>query len=314
MLITESTVYCGNDVSKDHHDLVVPGQKPVRLVNTPAGCRALVRRLQQRPERVQVVLEPSGGYERALVRALHQAGIAVSLVNPRQVRDFARAQGRLAKTDALDAAVLADYGACMQPRLTPAPSPVVEHLAALVQRRHQLVQLRVAEENRCATAGDAIIEKLIRTHLRQLQKAVKALEAQIVQALAADPALSQRAEALQQLTGIGPIIAATLLATLPELGALNRREIAALAGLAPFNCDSGHWRGQRHVRGGRPGAREALYQAALVAARWDVASKTWYESLLARGKPPKLALVALARKILLHANGRLKNLPTIMPK
>lgn len=303
MLTNDSIVYCGNDVSKDHLDLVVPGRRPVRCPNTPAGCRALIRRL---PPHAQVVLEPSGGYERTLRRALHADGVALSLVNARQVRDFARAQGQLAKTDALDATVLADYGACMQPRPTPAPDPAVEHLAALVQRRQQLVHLRVAEEGRLATVGDAVVEKLIRTHQRHLAKTIEALEAQMAQAVEAHPPLRERAARLRQIIGIGPIVAATLLATLPELGLLNRREIAALAGLAPYNCDSGHWRGQRHVQGGRPGAREALYQAALVAARFDPLSKVWYESLLARGKPPKLALTALARKILIHANAKLK--------
>ena len=310
MLTNEAIVYCGNDVSKDHLDLVVPGHRPVRCPNTSAGCRALIRHL---PPGAQVVLEPSGGYERPLRRALHAGGVALSLVNARQVRDFARARGQLAKTDALDAAVLAAYGACMQPRPTPAPDPAVEHLAALVQRRQQLVQLRVAEEGRLATIGDAVVEKLIRTHLRHLEKTVAALEMQMAQALETHPPLRERAACLRQIIGIGPIVAATLLATLPELGTLNRREIAALAGLAPYNCDSGQWRGQRHVQGGRPGAREALYQAALVAARFDPISKAWYESLLARGKPPKLALTGLARKILIHANAKLKNMSPPTP-
>lgn len=267
--------------------------------------------MRRLPAHAQVVLEATGGYERCVLRTLHQAGQPVSRVNPRQVRNFARAQGRLAKTNALDAVVLADYGACLQPRPLPVPSPAVEHLAALVQRRHQLVQLRVAEENRLTLADDALVQKLIRAHLRQTQKAIKTLEEHMAQALAAGATLHARAIALEQITGIGPIVAATLLATLPELGTLNRREIAALAGLAPFNCDSGQWRGQRHVRGGRPAVREALYQAAFVSARWNPTSKAWYESLLARGKPVKVARIALARKILLYANAILK--PTAIP-
>jgi transposase len=235
-MLIEQPIYCGNDVAKDHLDLVVPGHKPIRCPNTTAGCRALLRRL---PPQARVVLEPSGGYERTLRRALHAVAGPYRWSTPARCGTLPAPGANWPKRTLWTPQCWPTRVPACNRGPRPRPVPAVEHLAALVQRRPQLVQLRVAEENRLATVGDVVIEKLIQGHLRQVEKAVAALEAQMAQAIQADTALGQRAGRLRQITGMGPIVAATLLATLPELGAINRREIAALAGLAPFNCDSG---------------------------------------------------------------------------
>ena len=223
-----------------------------------AGLAALVQTLQALPQPVQVICEPSGGYERPLLEALWAAGLAVSLVHAARVRAFPRAQGRLAKTDPIDAAVLRTFGELLCPAPLTAPAPTRERLGALVQRREQVVNLLTIEEQRLAQARDAVVRELGASLLTELKKQVAQLEALITAQIDSDPTLKGQSAPLQEVTGIGLVTATTLLAELPELGTLNRQEPGALVGVAPYNCDSGAHHGRRTIRGwpgqGPPGA------------------------------------------------------------
>ena len=287
--------YLGIDVAKGFLDLSVrPTGQALRVANEPA---ALVAALGRVGAPALTVLEASGGYERPAVRALQAAGLAVARVNPRQVRDFARATGQLAKTDRIDAALLARYAEAVRPAPTPPADPATERLAALVERRRQLVTMREAERNRRREAPAAVADDLA-AHLAFLGARIAALDAQIRAAIAADAALGRRAALLRSAPGVGPVLAATLLADLPELGRASGKELAALVGVAPFARDSGRWRGRRQVWGGRAPVRAVLYMGALAAARHNPALRPFYGRLLAAGKPKKLALVACMRKLL----------------
>ena len=298
-------LYLGIDVARDHLDVAVhPTGTTWRVANTPTGHAALRQRVQGQPYR-RLVLEASGGYEQAVVATLAAAGLPVVVVNPRQVRDFARARGILAKTDALDAQVLAHFAATVQPTVRPRPEAATRHLAALVTRRRQLQDMRVAEQQRRRQAP-AAVRADIDALLAVLRRHLEALDAQIAAALQADPRLRARAAWLQSIPGIGPVAAATLLAELPELGTLNRKQAAALVGVAPFNRDSGIWRGSRRVWGGRAAVRAVLYMAALTASRRQPQLRAFYHRLLAAGKPPKVALTACLRKLVLLCNALCK--------
>jgi transposase len=304
------SVYVGADVAKDQielacAELVLPDSIP----NSPAGCRGLARKLAAAASAVRVVCEATGRYHRALVDALQDAGVAVSVVNPRCVRDFARAQNRLAKTDRIDAAVLADYGRRFNPAPTAPPAPEVVALRELVSRRGQLVEERAREINH----AEAVAHPRVRASLRRLRQCldaeITALDRAIDELIAATPALAAKAAALRRVKGVGAVTAAILLAELLELGTLHKNEAAALAGLAPFNRDSGAWRGTRSIAGGRRAVRTALYMAALSATRCNQVLRPLYQRLRARGKAHKVALVAVMRKLLIHLNSLLKNLP-----
>jgi transposase len=270
------------------------------------GHRALLRWLQGLGS-VHVVCEASGGYERPVVLTLQQAALAVSVVNPRQARDFARAQGRLAKTDRLDAAVLADYGRCLQPAVSAAPSAAQRQLAELVSRRQQVQQLRSAEHNRLEHITHPAVRRQVQRHRLGLDRQLEQLDAWITELVRAEPALAHKVARLCAVVGVGRITAVVLLATMPELGALNRRQAAALVGVAPFNRDSGPRRGHRLIGGGRSVARRALYMAALVAAFANPRFIVFYQRLIAAGKAPKVALVAVMRKLIILLNQLLKN-------
>jgi len=298
--------FLGVDVSKQNLDVQAP-TGAFRVPNAPAGIRCLLQRIHKISEPVHVICEPTGGYERLLVAALHKHQVLVSVVNPRQVRDFARAQGRLAKTDALDAKALADYGAACHPRATPPLSPQHLHLAELVRRQRQLQAMFVTEQNRLEHVQDPILRRSTRTHLRQIRAHLDHLDRLIGEIVAQHPDLQHRVQTLCRIQGVGRATAVRVLADLPELGSLDRKQAAALAGLAPFNRDSGTYRGQRHVTAGRSGARIALYMAALVAARHNPVLRTFYQRLRAAGKPPKVALTALMRKLVTLFNTLLKN-------
>jgi transposase len=244
-----------------------------------------------------VVLEATGGYEQPLVAALQAAGVAVHVANPRQVRHFARATGRLAKTDALDARVLAQFGAALAPPAATPLSAARQGLRALVRRRRQVLAMLVAETNHRRRAP-AELHDGIERHCAFLRAERAALDRQIAAAIAADPDLAAQAALLQTAPGVAPVVAATLLAELAELGTLDRRRIAALAGVAPFNRDSGQARGRRQCWGGRAGLRAVLYLAARTAARCHPTFATVYDRLRAAGKPDKVALVAVMRKLL----------------
>jgi transposase len=300
-------VYLGADVAKDQivlacRELALPGA----IANDPAGYRVLVKSLVAAAVAVHVVCEATGRYHRGLVAALPAAGLAVSVVNPRCARDFARAQNRLAKTDSIDALTLADYGRTLQPPPTRRPEPELVRLGQLVGRRRQLVEDRAREANRAEDLSAPALRASLRRHLRWLDREIKDLDCAIAELVEASAALAAKARRLRQVKGVGPVTVAVLLAELPELGTFHKNQIAALAGVAPFNRDSGAFRGTRSIHGGRHTVRCALYMAALSASRSNAVLKPFYQRLRARGKAHKVALVALMRKLLIHLNSLLK--------
>jgi transposase len=299
-MIDRAATYVGLDVAKDHLDVHVrPDGLAWRVVNDEAGIAALVVRLQElRP--AALVLEATGGYEIPVVAAL-AAGLAPAVVNPRQARRFAEGVGRLAKTDPIDAAVLAHFAQAVRPEPRPVPNADARVLGELLARRRQLVQMRVSEQHRLPTASGAI-RKGIQRHIDYLDRQIQGIEADLAAAVQASPAWRQRDELLQSVPGVGPQVSRTLLAELPELGTTSGRQLSALCGLAPFNRDSGRRQGPRSIYGGRSHVRAALYQAALVAMRWNAPLRGVYEGLLARGKAKKVALIAVARRLLVILN------------
>ena len=298
--------YLGVDVSKAHLDVAAPGSKVRRVLNNPAAIAALLKSL---PTSSHLVLEATGGYERPLADACHQAGLAVSVLNPARVRHFAHAGGRLAKSDALDAAVLAQFGAALRPAPDPQPDPTARRLAELVNARDQLVAVRGQLANALEHLQSPDVRRIFTSQLASLERRIAKLAAAAATCLQDSAALRQRNAVLQSHKGIGPVIAATLLAHLPELGHANRGQITALAGLAPYDRDSGQSSGPRFIRGGRPKVRRSLYLAALSLIRSHSALSTFYHHLRAQGKAAKVALIATARKLLCSLNSSLKNLP-----
>jgi transposase len=303
----QTPAYAGVDISKEVLDVSLAGQPPCRYANDTTGIAALIKVLKKLPQPVQVVCEPSGGYERDLLSALWTAGLAVSLVHAARIRAFARAQGLLAKTDPIDAVVLREFGELLKPETLAAPSPQQERLAALVQRREQLVNLLSMEDQRLAQARDAVVRKMSERLLKELATQIEQMDALIEEQITADKTLKSQSERLQQVKGIGPVTASTLLAELPELGTLSRNESGALAGVAPYNRDSGEHRGRRTIRGGRVKVRRVLYMAALVAARYNPILQAFYQRLVAAGKPKKVAITAVMRKLVVLLNHLLKN-------
>ena len=300
--------YLGLDIAKLTLDLSPhPDLKARAYANDPAGHRALLAALRQVPGPVQLVCEATGGYEHHLLRALHQAGFPVTLLNPRLARDFARARGLLAKTDALDAAVLADYGRTLHPDPTAPRTPTQQRLGELVGRRQELLGLITQEQHRAEHHHDAFVARQARRLTATLRRHLAQLEAELDALEQADAELADRVQRLSGIQGVGQRTAWLLLAALPELGTFARGQAAALAGLAPYNHDSGPRRGQRHIAHGRPLARTALYMAALVAARCNPVLRPFYQRLRANGKPAKVALVALMRKLAELANRLLKD-------
>ena len=256
--------------------------------------------------KVHVILEATGGYEAALCAALHAAGKVLSLIQPLRARHFARAMGEQAKTDPIDADMLAAFGKAMRPAPTPAPSAAQTHLRELVGRRAQLIETRTAESNRAAHYTDKLLCRQSRALLALLNKQVAQCDVAIAAQIAGDAQMKARAERVQQVAGIGPVVAAILQAEMPELGALNDGQAAALPGLAPYNRDSGPRQGTRSIRGGRASVRCALYMAALSAVRHDRILK-FYERLCAAGKKPMVAMTAAMRKLVVLLNRMLKN-------
>ena len=258
---------------------------------------------------IHVVCEATGPYHQGLVAALHAAHVVVSVVNPRLPRDFARSRGQLAKTDKIDALLLADYGRTMTPAPTPRPDPRLVLLDDLVTRRAQLVEDRAREKNRLQQTTCARAVASLKRHLRQLDAEIEAFLLHIDEVVSATPALRAKVQCLVGVQGVGTLTASALLAALPELGTLSKNEVAALAGLAPFNRDSGAFRGTRSIRGGRGQVRRALYMAALSASRCNPILKTVYQRLRSAGKAHKVALTAVMRKLLVYLNSILKRLP-----
>jgi transposase len=299
--MTTPPTWLGIDVSKARLDIAVrPTGEHWQVPNAESAFPALVARVQALAPTL-IVLEATGGLERPVVAALVAAGLPVAVVNPRQVRDFARALGRLAKTDALDAQVLAEFGERLQPPVRPLPDATTRELQALVGRRRQLLEMLTAERNRQQAAAGRVRE-LITTHIRWLDQQLADLDRELDQTIQASPAWQVQADLLRSVPGVGPQLSRTLLAHLPELGQLNRKQIAALVGVAPLNRDSGTLRGKRTIWGGRAAVRAGLYMGTLSAVRHNAALQPFYQRLLAAGKPKKLALVACMHKLLLILN------------
>jgi transposase len=291
--------YVGIDVSKARLDVAQrPGGRS-SYANDTSGIAALVKSLSPPP--ALLVMEATGGLERPLAMALAAAAIPCAVVNPRQTRDYARALGRLAKTDAVDAEVLAHYAERVRPPARLPPGEQTQRLDALVKRRRQLVEMSVAERNQRRTVH-AIAAQSIDTCLEQLREEQGRIDAAIAAEITADPAAKAKADLLRSVPGVGPVTAATLVAALPELGNLSRRQVSMLVGLAPLANDSGQHRGRRTTWGGRGAVRTALYMAALVASRFNPVLAAHYRKLIDNKKPAKVALVACARKLLVILN------------
>jgi transposase len=296
----------GIDVSKEWLDVAVGSQEqPWRVSNSAEGIADLVARLQ--PLQVElIVLEATGGLEGMVLAELHAAGLPVARVNPGRVREFAKATGRFAKTDRLDARTLAQYAHAIHPDPVHLPNADEQYLAALVSRRRQLLDMLVAEKNRLPTTPKPV-QGRVRKHLDWLKAEIQALEQEIDEFIRRTPLWREKDELLKSVPGIGDVTACTLLAELPELGQLNRKQIAALVGVAPFNRDSGRFQGKRHIRGGRSSVRTPLYMATLAATRFNPVIRTFYHHLLAQGKEKKVALVACMRKLLTILNAILRH-------
>jgi len=297
----EEVVRAGVDVSKARLDVFVrPGEAPgeaFAVANEEEGIERLVARLAEESVSL-VVMEATGGFERPVAAALAAAGLPVAVVNPRQARDFARATGRLAKTDRIDAEVLARFAEAVRPAPRAVPDEKAQEFSAILARRRQVVGMLTAEKNRRGAATSKPVKKRIEAHVRWLEKELARTDSDLDGAIRESPSLRENEALLRSVPGVGPVLARTLLAELPELLTLERKRLAALAGVAPLNRDSGTLRGRRTVWGGRARVRAALYMAALVAARFNPTLKEFYERLLAAGKPKKVALVACMRKLL----------------
>jgi transposase len=299
--MSESEVFVGIDVAKARLDVGLhPGRESRTVDHDEAGIATVVERLvAARP--TLVILEATGGLELAVVAALVAAAIPVQVVNPRQVRDFAKATGQLAKTDRLDALVLARFGAAIRPAPRPIPDAALQEVRALVARRRQLQAMVIAEKNRRASAPRRLHAQ-IDDHLAWLRRAVADLDRDLAKTIRATPAWQASVARWTSVPGIGKVVSATLLADLPELGTLTRQQIAALVGVAPLNHDSGAHRGTRSCWGGRAHVRTTLYMGTLVATRCNPAIADYYQRLLAAGKPKKLALTACMHKLLTILN------------
>jgi len=303
--MSEVSVFVGIDVSKDRLDVhVLPAEEAFVVAHDEDGIAALCRRLAALAPCL-VVLEATGGLQDRAAAALAAAGSWVAVVNPRQVRDFARSTGRLAKTDRLDAQAIARFAAAVRPEPRPLPDAQRQALIDLVARRRQLVEMRAAERIRRSRIAPDLRGQL-EDHLEWLSKAIAALDGDIGKALRASAAWRTDDDLLRSVPGIGPVNRAMFFAKLPELGHLDRRTIAALVGVAPLNRDSGAFRGKRFVHGGRADVRTALYMATLAAIRCNPVIRAFHHRLIAAGKPPKVAITACMRKLLTILNAMVR--------
>jgi transposase len=297
--------FIGIDVAKAHLDVAVhPENQYCQFANSPQGIAELVTWLTPVSPTL-IVLEATGGLERAVSSALDACGWAVAVMNPRQVKDFAKAIGQLAKTDVLDAHLLAEFGARIRPEPRPLKSVETRNLEALVSRYRQLIAMRTMEQNRLSGAPEAV-QPLIQEHLVWLKAQLTQLTTTIEEHIAASAEWAETSALLQTVPGVGPGLTRALLAYVPELGTLNRKQIAALIGVAPLNRDSGAMRGRRTIWGGRSYVRSALYMSALSGVRWNPVLQTFYERLRQAGKPAKVALTACMRKLLTILNSMVR--------
>jgi transposase len=303
--MTSAQVFVGIDVSKAQLDVALRPEGRFSAFNNEDGIAQVVERLRAVPPML-VVLEATGGLEIPLTGALAAAGVPVVVVNPRHVRDFAKAAGKLAKTDALDAQTLAHFAEVMRPETRPLPDEQTQTLAAILTRRRQLVEMLTAEKNRLASARKPV-RKSLRAHITWLERELAHTDSELAHAIRESPVWREKDALLRSTPGVGPVVTTTLLATLPELGTLTGKQIAALVGVAPLNRDSGTWRGKRTVWGGRAQVRAVLYMGALVAARFNPVIRAFYQRLRAAGKAKKVALTACMRKLLIILNAMLKH-------
>jgi len=303
---TPTASFIGIDVSKQQLDIAVrPGGESWTVAYDEGGLSALVARLRALAPTL-IVLEATGGLEVVLAGARAAATLPVAVVNPRQVRDFARSTGTLAKTDRLDAQLLAQFAEALRPEPRPLPDAQAQELTALLQRRRQLVEMLTAEKNRLPLAARRIRPQL-QAHIEWLHKQIAQFDEDLRQLIRSSPLWREKDDVLRSTPGVGPVLATTLVAALPELGRLTRRQIAALVGVAPLNRDSGTLRGRRAVWGGRAQVRAVLYMSTVVAVRHNPVLAAFYQRLRAAGKAPKLALTACMRKLLTILNAMLKH-------
>jgi transposase len=299
MSTTTVDCYVGVDVSKARLDVAVrPTGERYSVANDPEGIETLLGGLEEVDPPKLVVLEATGGFERPAAMAIAASGIPVAVVNPRKVRDFAKATGTLAKTDRIDAYVLARFAEALKPEPKALPDEEAVLLGEIIDRRRQLIGMLVAENNRLSATVSSPVKKRVRAHLRWLEKELKRAERDLEDVVEASPVWRENEALLRSVPGVGPTLARTLLAELPELGTLTHKRLCALVGVAPFSRDSGRMRGKREVWGGRARVRSALYMSAMVASRYNPLIRQFYERLVEAGKPKKVALVACMRKLL----------------
>ncbi len=303
--MTQESHFVGIDVSKARLDgAVVPTGEQWSDSNDDTGIDRIVQ-LLGKMQPVRIVLEATGGMEVPVSAALAAAGLPVVIVNPRQVRDFAKATGKLAKTDSIDAQVLARFGQAIRPDIRPLPDAATRELDTMLTRRHQITEMITAESSRILTVSGRVRAN-IQAHIDWLKECLKQLDKDLADALRSSPIWREKDNLLQTVPGVGKVTSLTLLARLPELGTLNRKQVAALVGVAPLNRDSGTLRGNRTIWGGRASVRSVLYMAALAASRWNPTLRAFYQHLLSKGKEKKVALTACMRKLLTILNAMLK--------
>jgi transposase len=298
-------IFVGIDVSQAHLDIAVRPGASFSIAHHESAIATLVEQLRPLSPTL-ILLEATGGMEIPLTSALATAGLPVVVVTPRQVRDFATASGRLAKTDALDAQMLAQFAEVMRPQPRPLPDAEARALTALVARRRQLVEMLTAEKNRLLSASSPI-RKRVRAHIAWLERELEHTNTELSEAIRHSPVWREKDDLLQSVPGVGPVLTSTLLASLPELGTLTHKQIAALVGVAPLNRDSGTLRGRRTVWGGRAQVRAVLYMGAIVAARFNPVIRVFYQRLQRAGKAKKVTLTACMRKLLTILNAMLKH-------
>ena len=303
--MSTKTLWIGIDVSKSTLEVALrPSDERWTVPHTAPGHAELLQRIQPLQPTL-IVLEATGGIQADLAATLAAAGLPVAVVNPRQVRDFARSTGRLAKTDRLDAGILAHFAEAVRPEPRPLPDEQLQALTALIVRRRQVVEMLSAERHRLSGVRP-VMQARIQAHIHWLEEELQHLDQDLQEMIRHSPLWREQEDLLRSVPGIGPVSACTLLAELPELGTLNRKEIAALVGVAPFNRDSGLWRGRRTIWGGRAPVRNVLYMATLAAMRFNPLIHSFYQRLIIAGKPKKVALVACMHKLLIILNAILR--------
>jgi len=304
--MSEKALFVGIDVAKERLDVAVnPSGETRTFLHDHKGLSSLTTYVQSLAPSL-IVLEATGGYHKTVLSTLAAEGLPAVAVNPRQIRDFAKATGTLAKTDRIDALVIARFAEAVRPEIRPLKDEETERLQALITRRRQLIEMLTAEKNRLAMAP-RWTRKDIRAHIQMLERQLKRIDDHLKDLIDQSPLWRQKDQILQSMPGVGPVLARTLLAELPELGTLNRRQVAALAGLAPFNRDSGQFRGRRMIWGGRAHIRTVLYMSAVAAARFNPVIRAFYQRLREAGKCFKVAITACMRKILITLNTMIKN-------